>query len=84
MFLVWCMAPFPWNGSEFLYHRILKPFVAEHKKEIDEYLEKAKERASQLYDEGMNWWKEHCSHLFHLFLYNTIFVHRCRMVSFFY
>jgi len=52
MFLVWCMAPFPWNGSEFLYHRILKPFVAEHKKDIDEYLEKAKERASQLYDEA--------------------------------
>ena len=46
------MAPFSWNGSEFIYHRILKPFVAEHKEKIDEYLDKAKERASQFYDEG--------------------------------
>lgn len=51
-FLVWCMAPFPWNGSEFIYNRVLKPFVAEHKEQIDEYLEKAKERASKLYDEA--------------------------------
>ena len=57
------MAPFPWNGSDFIYHRILKPFVAEHKEKIDEYLEKAKERASHLYDEGRNGHSCH-SHLF--------------------
>ncbi|XP_065059574.1 receptor expression-enhancing protein 5-like [Rhopilema esculentum] len=51
-FLVWCMAPFSWNGSEFIYHRVLKPWVKEHREKIDEYLEKAKERASHLYDEA--------------------------------
>ena len=51
------MAPFSWNGSEFIYHRVLKPWVKEHREKIDEYLEKAKERASHLYDEGMDWAK---------------------------
>jgi len=34
MFLVWCMAPFPWNGSEFLYHRILKPLLLSTKRTL--------------------------------------------------
>merc|ERR1712221_46571 len=45
-FLGWCMAPFPWNGANFIHGRVLKPFVTEHKEKIDEYLEQAKERAN--------------------------------------
>jgi len=51
-FLVWCMAPFSWNGSEFIYKRFLQPWVTKHEAKIDEYLEKAKDRASHLYDEA--------------------------------
>uniref|UniRef100_A0A8C5RK70 Receptor expression-enhancing protein n=1 Tax=Laticauda laticaudata TaxID=8630 RepID=A0A8C5RK70_LATLA len=29
-FLVWCMAPSPSNGAEFLYHKIIRPFFLKH------------------------------------------------------
>lgn len=38
MFLCWCMAPFSWNGSEFLYRRFIAPFVKEHEKEAEQFL----------------------------------------------
>ena len=49
------MAPFSWNGSEFIYKRFLQPWVIKHEAKIDQYLDKAKERASRLYDDGMAW-----------------------------
>eukprot|EP00794_Sanderia_malayensis_P009758 gene9758-10757_t len=51
-FLAWCMAPFPWNGAEFIYNRAIKPFVLKNEEKIDELIEKTKERASKLYDEA--------------------------------
>ncbi|XP_057307763.1 receptor expression-enhancing protein 5-like [Hydractinia symbiolongicarpus] len=48
-FLGWCMAPFSWNGSEFIYHRFIAPFVLKHEKEVDSYLKKGTEAAKDLY-----------------------------------
>ncbi|XP_070543532.1 receptor expression-enhancing protein 5-like isoform X2 [Ptychodera flava] len=39
-FLAWCMAPIQSNGSQFLYHRVIKPFVLKHQKQVDEALDK--------------------------------------------
>ena len=51
-FLLWCMAPFSGNGSVFIYNKLLKPFVIQHEKTIDSYLEVAKERASLVIDDA--------------------------------
>lgn len=39
-FLCWCMAPFSWNGANFLYTRFIAPFVLKHEKEVDSYIKK--------------------------------------------
>ena len=46
------MAPFSWNGAEFIYERLMKPFFVKHQKKIDEYLEKAEHAASEYYEQG--------------------------------
>ncbi|XP_077988693.1 receptor expression-enhancing protein 5-like isoform X2 [Glandiceps talaboti] len=43
LFLVWCMAPISANGSQFLYHRVIKPFVLKHQKQVDEALDKVQD-----------------------------------------
>ncbi|XP_019953569.1 receptor expression-enhancing protein 5 [Paralichthys olivaceus] len=30
LFLVWCMAPVSWNGSNILYSRLIRPFFLKH------------------------------------------------------
>jgi receptor expression-enhancing protein 5/6 len=40
IFLVWCMAPFAWNGSALIYHRLIKPFVLMHQRSVDEALDR--------------------------------------------
>ena len=30
LFLVWCMAPVTWNGSEIMYKRLIRPFFLKH------------------------------------------------------
>merc|ERR1712154_698554 len=42
-FLVWCMAPVKWNGSDLLFNQVLFPLFKEHHKEIEEQAEKAKQ-----------------------------------------
>lgn len=39
IFLAWCMAPVSWNGSNTLYHKVIKPFVLRHQKNIDKALD---------------------------------------------
>ncbi|XP_068435971.1 receptor expression-enhancing protein 6-like isoform X2 [Clinocottus analis] len=34
-FLVWCMAPVSWNGSEILYNRVIRPFFLKHQAAMD-------------------------------------------------
>ncbi|XP_053291030.1 receptor expression-enhancing protein 6-like isoform X1 [Pleuronectes platessa] len=30
LFLMWCMAPVTWNGSEIMYKRLIRPFFLKH------------------------------------------------------
>ncbi|XP_028907590.1 receptor expression-enhancing protein 6 [Ornithorhynchus anatinus] len=34
-FLIWCMAPVAWNGSQFLYHRVVRPLFLKHHVAVD-------------------------------------------------
>ncbi|CAH2293065.1 receptor expression-enhancing 6 isoform X1 [Pelobates cultripes] len=34
-FLLWCMAPFTWNGSQILYSRFIRPFFLKHHQTVD-------------------------------------------------
>ncbi|XP_078526925.1 receptor expression-enhancing protein 6 isoform X2 [Lissotriton helveticus] len=34
-FLLWCMAPFSWNGSQILYTRFIRPFFLKHHGTVD-------------------------------------------------
>lgn len=40
-FLVWCMAPFSWNGANFIYNKVLVPFVKQHEKDISAFVDRA-------------------------------------------
>ncbi|KAM9777933.1 receptor expression-enhancing protein 6 [Neosynchiropus ocellatus] len=35
LFLIWCMAPVRWNGSEVLYRRAIRPFFLKHQATMD-------------------------------------------------
>jgi len=48
-FLGWCMAPFSWNGADFIYHKFIAPFVLKHEKDVDQYLKKGEALAKDLY-----------------------------------
>jgi len=52
MFLCWCMAPFSWNGAEFIYRRFIAPFILKHEKDADAILSKAAETAKGLYSKA--------------------------------
>ncbi|KAI1891885.1 hypothetical protein AGOR_G00148330 [Albula goreensis] len=35
LFLLWCMAPVTWNGSQVLYTRVVRPFFLKHEAAVD-------------------------------------------------
>ncbi|MED6268704.1 Receptor expression-enhancing protein 5, partial [Characodon lateralis] len=35
VFLIWCMAPVTWNGSDILYTRVIRPFFLKHQATMD-------------------------------------------------
>ncbi|XP_036377311.1 receptor expression-enhancing protein 6 isoform X3 [Megalops cyprinoides] len=35
LFLLWCMAPISWNGSQVLYLRVVRPFFLKHEAAVD-------------------------------------------------
>lgn len=35
LFLLWCMAPITWNGSQILYNRVVRPFFLKHEATVD-------------------------------------------------
>uniref|UniRef100_A0A8C3D6V6 Receptor expression-enhancing protein n=1 Tax=Corvus moneduloides TaxID=1196302 RepID=A0A8C3D6V6_CORMO len=35
LFLVWCMAPVPWNGSLIIYHSFIRPCFLKHHQTVD-------------------------------------------------
>ena len=47
------MAPFSWNGADFIYHRFIAPFVMKHEKEVDKYLNKGEQMAKEFYGKGI-------------------------------
>jgi len=53
LLLVWCMAPPPYSGSEVLYNRMIKPAYISYHGEIDSALDKAKSKAADFLDRGM-------------------------------
>ena len=46
------MAPFSWNGANFLYTKFIAPFVLKHEKEVDSYIKKGSALASDLASNG--------------------------------
>ncbi|XP_043107481.1 receptor expression-enhancing protein 6 [Puntigrus tetrazona] len=36
LFLLWCMAPVSWNGSQVLYRHVVRPFFLKHEARVDE------------------------------------------------
>jgi receptor expression-enhancing protein 5/6 len=48
-FLCWCMAPFSWNGSEFIYRRFIQPFVMKHEGDAEKLISQATGLAKDLY-----------------------------------
>ena len=49
IFLGWCMAPFSWNGANFIYSRFIAPFVIQHEKEVDRLLKQGTLAVKDLY-----------------------------------
>jgi len=52
MFLCWCMAPFSWNGSEFIYRRFIQPFVMKHESEAEQLISQATSAAKGIYEQA--------------------------------
>ncbi|TRZ16219.1 hypothetical protein HGM15179_010898 [Zosterops borbonicus] len=57
VFLVWCMSPVPWNGSQVIYHSVVRPFFLKHHKAVDNMMgdigAKALDAASTVTREGL-------------------------------
>ncbi|KAK2823582.1 hypothetical protein Q7C36_020182 [Tachysurus vachellii] len=50
VFLVWCMAPTPSNGSIQIYTRIIRPFFLKNEAKIDTVVKDIKDKASEAAD----------------------------------
>ncbi|XP_045618429.1 receptor expression-enhancing protein 5-like isoform X3 [Procambarus clarkii] len=50
MFLVWCFLPVSWNGSDLIYHRVVRPVFIKHEREIDSAMSKVQDKISELAD----------------------------------
>ncbi|XP_072544657.1 receptor expression-enhancing protein 5 [Salminus brasiliensis] len=56
VFLLWCMAPVSWNGSQLIYSRAVRPFFLKHEAAFDSVVKdlsgKAKSAAQSVAKEG--------------------------------
>eukprot|EP00058_Branchiostoma_floridae_P011584 XP_002597072.1 hypothetical protein BRAFLDRAFT_57028 [Branchiostoma floridae] len=50
LFLLYCMAPGSYNGSEMIYQRIIRPFVLRHQDKVDRFIDQAGKRAKEALD----------------------------------
>ncbi|XP_034419410.1 receptor expression-enhancing protein 5-like isoform X1 [Cyclopterus lumpus] len=48
VFLLWCMAPVTWNGSEILYKRVIRPFFLKHQVAMDSVVSDLSARAKTM------------------------------------
>ncbi|KAK3566997.1 hypothetical protein QTP86_008529 [Hemibagrus guttatus] len=57
VFLLWCMAPVSWNGSQVIYTRVVRPFFLQHEATLDSVVKdlsgKAKGAAQSAAKEGV-------------------------------
>ncbi|XP_064647511.1 receptor expression-enhancing protein 5-like isoform X2 [Lineus longissimus] len=53
-FLVYCMVPTSWNGSIFIYYRLIRPFVLKHQDQVDKALNQATEIAGDALNEAQD------------------------------
>ncbi|XP_060783540.1 receptor expression-enhancing protein 6-like isoform X2 [Neoarius graeffei] len=58
VFLIWCMAPVSWNGSQLIYTRVVRPFFLKHEATLDTMVKdlsgKAKSAAQSAAKEGFS------------------------------
>lgn len=54
------MAPVSWNGSNTLYHKVIKPFVLRHQKNIDKALDEVGEKMDSYAQQGKLLKKAEC------------------------
>lgn len=52
LFLVYCFAPTSWNGSLTIYHKVIRPFVLKHEKNIDSFIDRGARAAREGIVEG--------------------------------
>lgn len=50
VFLVWCCAPMSFNGSDFIYRTIIRPFFLQHQTKIQETVDNVSGKIGQLAD----------------------------------
>uniref|UniRef100_A0A8C4NI82 Receptor expression-enhancing protein n=1 Tax=Eptatretus burgeri TaxID=7764 RepID=A0A8C4NI82_EPTBU len=50
VFLVWCMAPVQWNGSQKLYNGFIRPIFLRHEKAFDNMVDQFGNRAREFKD----------------------------------
>ncbi|KAM6912379.1 receptor expression-enhancing protein 5 [Xenentodon cancila] len=48
VFLIWCMAPVTWNGSDMLYTRVIRPFFLKHQATMDTVVSDLTSRAKNI------------------------------------
>uniref|UniRef100_A0A3B5BI15 Receptor expression-enhancing protein n=1 Tax=Stegastes partitus TaxID=144197 RepID=A0A3B5BI15_9TELE len=57
LFLLWCMAPMTWNGSQIIYNKVVRPIFLRHEATVDNMVSdisgKAMSAAENLTREGM-------------------------------
>ncbi|KAM9842876.1 receptor expression-enhancing protein 6 isoform 1-T2 [Aulostomus maculatus] len=58
LFLIWCMAPVTWNGSDILYKRAIRPYFLKHQAAMDDMVgnlsAKAKSMTETVTKEAVN------------------------------
>ncbi|XP_014888488.1 receptor expression-enhancing protein 5 isoform X1 [Poecilia latipinna] len=49
-FLIWCMSPVKWNGSDMLYTRVIRPYFLKHQNVMDNIVSDLSSKAKDLKD----------------------------------
>uniref|UniRef100_A0A3Q3KIL2 Receptor expression-enhancing protein n=1 Tax=Monopterus albus TaxID=43700 RepID=A0A3Q3KIL2_MONAL len=61
LFLLWCMAPMSWNGSQIIYNKVVRPVFLRHEATVDNMVSdlsgKAMSAAENLTREGTDPWR---------------------------
>ena len=47
------MSPVPWNGSIFIYTKVIRPFILKHEDRIDDTITRATEKAKNVVSGGL-------------------------------